>query len=96
MDTRRQPSLDQPIDRAGGASFGSLLPAPAGEIEVEDRLSLPELLHGLSELERQAVILRFFKDLKQKQIGTELGYFQMHISRMLRRALRQMHEQLMS
>ncbi len=40
--------------------------------------------------------LRFFQDLKQKQVGCELGYSQMHISRMLRRALRQMHEQLMS
>jgi Sigma-70, region 4 len=40
--------------------------------------------------------LRFFQDLKQKQVGCELGYSQMHISRMLRRALRQVHEQLMS
>ncbi|HEV3495914.1 MAG TPA: sigma-70 family RNA polymerase sigma factor [Actinomycetes bacterium] len=96
IDTRRHLSLDQPIDRAGGASFGSLLPAPASEIELEDRLSLPDLLDGLDELERQAVVLRFFQDLKQKQIGSELGYSQMHISRTLRRALRQMHEQLMS
>jgi DNA-directed RNA polymerase specialized sigma subunit len=56
------------------------------EIELEDRLSLPDLLEGLGELERQAVVMRFFQSLKQNQIGTELSYFQMHISRLLRRA----------
>ena len=73
IDTRRQLSLDQPIDESGTVSFGALLPAPAGEIEVEDRLTLPDLLDDLSDLERRAVVLRFFNDLKQKQIGAELG-----------------------
>jgi RNA polymerase sigma-B factor len=94
IDTRRQLSLDQPIDEDGEVSFGALLPAPVGEIELEDRLSLPDLLDGLGELERQAVVMRFFQNLKQNQIGTELGYSQMHISRLLRRALRQMRDQL--
>ena len=94
IDTRRQLSLDQPIGAEGTISFGALLPAPDGEVELEDRLSLPNLLEGLGELERQAVVMRFFQDLKQKQIGTELGYSQMHVSRVLRRALRQMREQL--
>ncbi len=51
-------------------------------------------MNGLSELERRAVIMRFFQDLKQTQIGAELGYSQMHVSRVLRRALAQMREQL--
>ena len=94
IDTRRQLSLDQPIDEDGTTSFGALLPAPAGEVELEDRLALPALLNGLAELERQAVVMRFFQDLKQTEIGAELGYSQMHVSRVLRRALRQMREQL--
>jgi RNA polymerase sigma-B factor len=94
IDTRRQLSLDQPIDESGTVSFGALLPAPAGEIEVEDRLTLPDLLDDLSDLERRAVVLRFFNDLTQKQIGAELGYTQMHVSRVLHRALRRMREQL--
>jgi RNA polymerase sigma-B factor len=48
----------------------------------------------LGELERRAVVMRFFRDLKQTQIGAELGYSQMHVSRLLRRALQQMREQL--
>jgi RNA polymerase sigma-B factor len=94
IDTRRQLSLDQPIDEKGTTSFGALLPAPASEIELEDRLALPALMNGLSELEHRAVVLRFFQDLKQSQIGAELGYSQMHVSRLLRRALKQMREQL--
>ena len=94
IDTRKQLSLDQPIDEDGTTSFGALLPAPAGEVELEDRLALPALLNGLAELERQAVVMRFFQDLKQTEIGAELGYSQMHVSRVLRRALRQMREQL--
>jgi RNA polymerase sigma-B factor len=38
--------------------------------------------------------MRFFQDLKQTQIGAELGYSQMHVSRVLRRALAQLREQL--
>jgi RNA polymerase sigma-B factor len=94
IDTRRQLSLDQPIDEEGKTSFGALLPAPADEVDPDDRLALPALLDGLSELERKAVVMRFFRDLKQTQIGAELGYSQMHVSRLLRRALQQMREQL--
>jgi RNA polymerase sigma factor (sigma-70 family) len=61
---------------------------------LADRLALPDLLDGLSDLERRAVVLRFFNGLKQKQIGAELGYTQMHVSRVLHRALRRMREQL--
>jgi RNA polymerase sigma-B factor len=87
IDTRRQLSLDQPIGEGREVCFGALLPAPTGEIELEDRLSVPDLLEGLGELECQAVVM-------QNQIGTELDYSQMHISRLLRGALRQMRDQL--
>jgi RNA polymerase sigma-B factor len=96
IDTRRQLSLDQPVHGDGAVSLGSLLPAPAGDIELEDRLSLPDLLDRLGDQERQAVVLRFLQDLKQRQIGSELGYSQMHVSRLLRRALSQMRQQLVS
>jgi RNA polymerase sigma-B factor len=77
-----------------GCSFGDLLPARSAEIELEDRLALPGLLCGLNDLERQVVTLRFFYDLNQSQIGVELGYSQVHISRLLQRALSRMRDQL--
>jgi RNA polymerase sigma-B factor len=94
IGTRRQLSLDQPVNDEGTTSFGSLLPAPASDRELEDRLALPQLLKGLGELEREAVVMRFFQGLKQAQIGAELSCSQMQISRVLRRALHQLREQL--
>jgi RNA polymerase sigma-B factor len=96
IDTRCQCSLDEPIGTDGTTSLGALLPAPAGEIQLEDRLALPELLAGLPELERRAVMLRYYGDLKQHEIGAMLGYSQIHVSRLLRRALNHLREQLSS
>jgi RNA polymerase sigma-B factor len=96
IDSRRQWSLDEPIGADGTTSLGALLPAPAGETELEDRLVLPEVLADLSELERRAILLRFYGDFKQQEIGAMLGYSQIHISRVLRRALSQMRQQLSS
>ena len=94
IDTRCQRSLDEPVGFDGATSLGALLPAPPAEVEPEDRLILPELLAGLSDLERRAVLLRFYGDFKQQEIAAILGYSQIHVSRLLRRALSQMREQL--
>ena len=94
IGTRSECSLDEPVGANGSTSVGALLTAPTGEIELEDRLAVPELLAGLPDLERRAVVLRFYGDFKQHEIGVMLGYSQIHVSRLLRRALRQMREQL--
>ena len=38
-------------------------------------------------MERQVLELRFMHDLTQREIGEQIGYSQMHVSRLLRRAL---------
>jgi RNA polymerase sigma-B factor len=96
IGTRHGRSLDEPIGADGATSLGTLVPAPSADIELEDRLALPGLLAGLPELERQAVMLRYYGDFKQHEIGTMLGCSQMHISRLLRRALTTMRRQLSS
>jgi RNA polymerase sigma-B factor len=96
MRTRYQCSLDQPLDADGSASVGALLPDPAGDDEVDEILALPALIGGLPEVERRAVVLRFFRGLKQAEIGAVLGYSQIHVSRLLRRALDRMREQLLA
>ncbi|HEV8652767.1 MAG TPA: sigma-70 family RNA polymerase sigma factor [Actinomycetes bacterium] len=96
IDTRLEFSLDQPVDQDATVTFGALLPAPTGEIEVDDVLALPALLADLPDLERRAVELRFFGDFKQEEIGAVLGYSQIHVSRLLRRALTRMRRQLCS
>jgi RNA polymerase sigma-B factor len=41
----------------------------------------------LSEVERQVVTLRCMHDMTQREIGEQIGYSQMHVSRLLRRSV---------
>ena len=52
-----------------------------------DRSAVETLLGALDERDRAIVELYFREELTQSQIGERLGYSQMHISRLLRRAL---------
>ena len=45
---------------------------------------------ALPEVERQVLELRFMHDLTQREIGERIGYSQMHVSRLLRRALKRL------
>jgi RNA polymerase sigma-B factor len=56
--------------------------------EVADAwASLSPLLKQIPERERKILILRFFHDLTQHEIASELGISQMHVSRLLGRTL---------
>jgi RNA polymerase sigma-B factor len=92
--TRSEVSLDQQIGEDGDTSLGDRLPAAAPREEVEDLLLLPELVDGLPEPEREIVVLRFFHDLDQYDIAARVGCSQMHVSRLLHRALGRMRVQL--
>jgi RNA polymerase sigma-B factor len=54
---------------------------------VEYRESLKPLLAALSERERQIIMMRFFQNMTQAQIAKEVGVSQMHVSRLLTKAL---------
>jgi RNA polymerase sigma-B factor len=47
-------------------------------------------LAALPQRERMLVRLRFEEDMSQSEIGRKLGISQMHVSRLLRRALARM------
>ena len=93
--TRSEVSLDQQIGDQGDASLGDRLPAAPPREEVEDLLLLPGLIDGLPEPEREIVVLRFFHDLDQYDIAARVGCSQMHVSRLLRRALGRLRTQLL-
>jgi RNA polymerase sigma-B factor len=57
---------------------------------AEQSAYLSRALKALSERERMLVHLRFQEDLSQSEIGRRLGISQMHVSRLLRRALTRM------
>ena len=49
---------------------------------------------ALDERERLIIHLRFFKGLTQSQIAQQVGISQMHVSRLIRRALERIREEI--
>jgi RNA polymerase sigma-B factor len=54
---------------------------------VETRNAIANTWKGLPDAERKVLELRFSDTLTQREIGERIGYSQMHVSRLLRRAL---------
>ena len=62
---------------------------------VEYRESLKPLLERLPPREKKILLLRFFGNMTQSQIAAELGISQMHVSRLLARALGHLKSRLL-
>src|SRR6266542_3995568 len=92
--TRSAPSLDQPAGEEGDAVLGDFVMDTSAREETENLLILPKLVGGLPERERHIVVLRYVDELTQDQIAERLGISQMHVSRLLRRALERMRMEL--
>jgi RNA polymerase sigma-B factor len=60
----------------------------------EKRQLIEDAMKVLDERERKIIEMRFFEDLSQTQIAQRLGISQMHVSRLLRRALQKMQAYL--
>lgn len=90
-------SLHKPIYQSDGqeVSLMDRLPWRAEpEEEVLDHLLLKELLGGLEKEERQLIYLRYFADRTQAQAGKELGISQVQVSRLEKKILKSMREQI--
>jgi RNA polymerase sigma-B factor len=65
------------------------------EYEVsEDRAVLAPGFKVLDERERKILHLRFFSGLTQSQIAEQIGISQMHVSRLIRRSLEKIREEI--
>jgi RNA polymerase sigma-B factor len=60
----------------------------------EDRAVLAPGFRVLDERERRILHLRFFKGLTQSQIAQQVGISQMHVSRLIRRALEKIRDEI--
>ncbi|MEU2793653.1 SigB/SigF/SigG family RNA polymerase sigma factor [Streptomyces sp. NPDC007100] len=92
LGTYRSLSLEAALDHDGDGGDGHALVDVLGEPEdafglVEDRAAAKPFLAGLPERDRRILYLRFFEDLTQSAIAARLGITQMHVSRLLSRAL---------
>src|SRR3954447_8091816 len=84
-------SLDAPLSRGdedGGATYADSVGAPDERLElVEYRSVVAATIRALPPRERQVLLLRFAEDMTQSEIATRVGISQMHVSRLIRRAL---------
>jgi len=87
------PDSDEDDGPAVADSLGMIDDALEG---VEYRESLKPLLEALPPREKRILVLRFFGNMTQSQIATELGISQMHVSRLLARTLAQLREGLLA
>ena len=66
--------------------------------EVEEQqvilIHLKGAIRSLSERERQIIVLRYFKDMTQQQIADRLGISQVQVSRIEKRVLANLREEL--
>jgi RNA polymerase sigma-B factor len=92
--TRSAPSLDQPAGEDGEAVLGDFVVDRRHREELEDLLVLPQLIGRLPERERRIVLLRYVEELTQDEIAARMQISQMHVSRLLRRAIERMRGQL--
>jgi len=90
-------SLDEPVDRMVGEGttlLDSFSQVDEGFARVETRSAIAGAMRELPVLTRQIVALRYLEDLTQAEIGERVGVSQMQVSRVLRSALRQIHDAL--
>ena len=97
---RAYTSVSLSTGSSGGDEEGDLDPLEslgAEEPEYalsEDRALLAPGFRALDERERKILHLRFFKGLTQSQIAQQVGISQMHVSRLIRRALEKIREEI--
>jgi RNA polymerase sigma-B factor len=89
-------SLSTPSgDSERGTELGDMLGGEDAEFELAElRVALGPALATLDEREQRILTLRFYGNLTQSQIADQVGVSQMHISRLLARALTKLRGQL--
>jgi RNA polymerase sigma-B factor len=88
-------SLNAPVDDSGH-ELSDLVGGADHELDlVDDRLTVAGLLMRLPARERRILALRFYGNRTQSEIAAELGISQMHVSRLLSRALSWLREAML-
>jgi RNA polymerase sigma-B factor len=89
-------SLNAPIGTEGVIELGDLFGVSDDLDGVDDRLAVAELLCQLPVRERRLLAMRFYGNRTQADIAVELGISQMHVSRLLTRALSWLREAMLT
>jgi RNA polymerase sigma-B factor len=93
----RPVSVQQPAGDSDDLHLIDLLPVTDRGIEaVDNRETLRVLLAELPARDQQVIRMRFYADMTQTQIATEIGVSQMHVSRLLTRSLNRLHDGILA
>src|SRR6476661_2576748 len=92
-DAYRALSLDEPLGE-GIEALDAIGGNDDGFERVEQRQMLRSGLTHLPAREREILHLRFYEGLTQREIADRVGVSQMHVSRLIRRSLEALREQL--
>ncbi|WP_306205201.1 SigB/SigF/SigG family RNA polymerase sigma factor [Actinoplanes sp. RD1] len=88
-------SLSTPVTEDGSTSLGDTLGETDHDMELAElRIALGPALQTLEERERTILSLRFFGNLTQSEIAAKIGVSQMHVSRLITRALAKLRAEL--
>jgi RNA polymerase sigma-B factor len=90
-------SLDAPLsDRDDPSQLGDVLGGDdPGMEQAVDMEAIATHWEELPEREQRILVMRFYGNLTQAEIGTRLGISQMHVSRLLTRALGHLRSRLL-
>jgi RNA polymerase sigma-B factor len=91
LSTDRQPADADEEFKSIGDTLGDV---DSGMEKVLDVETARPLIAALPEQQRTVLLLRFFEDMTQSQIAERVGYSQMHISRLLTKALATLRTQV--
>jgi RNA polymerase sigma-B factor len=87
-------SLDAPAgSEPGSATIGDLVADVDLHLDnADNRIAVSDHLRRLPDRERVILYLRFFEGMTQTEIADRVGVSQMHVSRLLRKSLREVHD----
>jgi RNA polymerase sigma-B factor len=92
----RPASLNTPVGE-GDTELGDLFGETDADVDlVEDQLTVRRLIARMPERERRLLTLRFYGNLSQAEIAADFGVSQMHVSRLLSRALGWLREAMLT
>jgi RNA polymerase sigma-B factor len=88
-------SLSAPAGADGSTTLGDTLGSEdSGFALAELRIALGPALAGLDDREQKIISLRFYGNLTQNEIAEQVGISQMHVSRLLSKALAKLRTRL--
>lgn len=87
-------SMDKPAESTGLTLLERLVADDIRLLMADDRIVVEEAMKKLPERQQRILELRFNEDLTQSEIADEVGISQMHVSRLLSRALTSLRDSI--